>query len=231
VFKRNTSSLFGVIGMFALLGACLLCVLAPVMAGGGVSIARLPQPAPGDLSALAPGTRIVLPVRMPERGTDDEPRFALFASDTRSVTVTLKSANNNRYESVDNGSWRRRSITPKTIEARLSDDTALMLDLPNDTGLLNAQEDLREAARLPGVSEDIRLQGFAPAQPVAARGEWTGRTLIVEELYGGTPADYVQYVMIEQPLGLLRAGLCCLTAGLLCLGIAAAGRLRRRLGR
>lgn len=211
------------IGLGLLVGcsAVLTLVSAPLSWLRARTIAALPQPAPAELTSLAPGAHIIVTAQLPPDLPADDSGLAVFYVEVN--TVTPSGAGTPATPTATH--WQRILPPPRRVGMMLPNAHPLLVQLPPEINFLNAQQVALDG-KTPDESER-RAVGYVAGQVLTMQGTWEGNSLFTaSELYAGGPNEYLAYWQQMPGLG-LAVGLVC---GGVALFLLISGMLLRLVG-
>lgn len=213
---NGVSTLLIFFGLFALCTAVMtVFVGVPLSVREAVATRGLPLIAASDLDTLAPGTRGLFVVQIPQ----DAPVDALGLVASRVETRPLTRPDGSQPLESD---WQTAQVELHTLEVIVPGDgrgQTIALQVAPDTVRRDAQQlaDQQEA-------QELRHSGYLPGQTVTVDGTWSGSGLITAgTISTAAPETYVQQATFL-PANLLVGGLVC--GGLAVLMLVLGGILR-----
>ena len=208
-------------GLFACLTGCpaAACGVPYGFARSVEVMFTVARPDPTELRVLAPGTRVLVAVHLPDAVTGPH-GLALSYSESRRTSGgegPVGTATATPYTWLD-------TSPPQQVVMQLPDGSPLAVQIPPRTPFLNAHQFEEQDAE----GQERRYTGYLPGQALAVEGTWEGNgRLTARALYAGTPNDYLTY-LATRPGTMLLLGTACSGLGL---GLLALGVVLRLLGR
>ncbi len=174
-------------------------------------VAGLPRPAPAELRALAPGTRVVIVASLPADAPVSAAGLALFYIERPSASHSTATAA--ATPAFSSAQWQMETPPPAKMDMVLEDGTILSVQIPQTTSFLNEQTiELGD-----GGGKPRRHVGYLPRQTLAIDGAWEGNNVLTARaFYAGRVQDY-QAFMNNQPGQTFFSGLICGGIGILML--------------
>ncbi len=216
-------------GLLAIIGACALCAIqVPASISHGSEVSRMTRPAPDALAAIPVGQKVLIQAMTPSNSDDTRAAttgLGVFVIESRPRPTGGKSTATPGASANQN--WQRVEASPAEANWKLLNDAAYPVQLTSTAILHNARRVTGDKAGLNTSDNEFQFSGYLPGQLVTIEGVRAGDVLLAEQIYPGSPDEYVQYLTVSQPFAAVRTALLCATLGAVLL---VAGWLSRLLG-